>query len=509
MPDDRRELGGVSVLEHGDEDPADGTHPWHSGSIWVLILLSGGILWLRPITSSLWLDELVTWWVVKDSLGDALHRAYAYQGQSVIYYPIEWLVRHAGHSEWFLRLPSLLAMGLAAYVLYRLTLRLTDRETARLSVLVFAVWPDVVFEASNARPYALATLMTVAATWALVRWLDRGRASSMLLYIVLAASVAYAHVLFALVLPCHLLYALARQREDDPRVPRPRIILAFVGIAVVDLGLVVQLAALASRRGALTLPSILSVTWLASLLMPAAVVVAIVLGSVLAWWAGHHVSIRPATIESSTAILVLSGMLIPVVTLAALAIFTPLRLVETRYTMASAPFAAVFCAGVIRSLHPRQVRWFVCICLAILAIVGLTTPSKRLDEWRWAADRSNALTDADTAVLIRGGLVESADVSWFNDPERASYLMAPMSYYPFEGDIVPLPYNFTDESKAYVNAKLAALPPSVDRIVVVCGALGVNLEKYIQGRLEATGWTLIDESGQGQLLVVEWTGPIT
>jgi uncharacterized membrane protein len=509
MPDDRRELGGVSVLEHRDEDPADGAHHWHSGSIWALILLGGGILWLRPITSSLWLDELVTWWVVKDSLGDALHRAYAYQGQSIIYYPMEWLVRHAGHAEWFLRLPSLLAMGLAAYLLYRLSLRLADRETARLSVLVFAVWPDVVFEASNARPYALATLLTVAATWALVRWLDRGRAASMLLYVVLAASVAYAHVLFALVLPCHLLYALARQREDDPRVRRPRIALAFVGIAVLDLGLVVQLAALASRRGALTLPSILSVTWLASLLVPAAVVVAIVLGSVLAWRAGHHVSIRPAKIERSTAILVLSGMLIPVLTLAAFAIFTPLHLVETRYTMASAPFAAVFCAGVIRSLQPRQVRWFVCICLAILAIVGLTTPSKRLDEWRWAAVRSNELADADTVVLIRAGLIESSDVSWFDDRERESYLMSPMSYYWFEGAISPLPYDLSQQTKAFVNSELAGVPASVDKIVVVSGATGINLESYIEGRLEATGWVLTDESGLGQMLVVGWTRSAT
>lgn len=505
MPDDRREPGGLSVIDRRDEDSADGPSVFHARSIWALVLISGGVLWLRPITSSLWLDELVTWWVVKDSLGDALHRAYAYQGQSLIYYPVEWVVRHAGHSEWFLRLPSLLAMGLAAFFLYRLAVRLADRETARLAVLVFAVWPDVVFEASNARPYALAMLATVASTWALVRWFDRGNASSMLLYIVLAASVAYAHVLFGLVLPCHLIYALARRREDASRVTRRGIVVAFVGIAVLDVGLVVLLAALLSRRGALTLPSILSVTWLASLFVPAAVVVAIVLGSVLAWWARHHLFVKPAMIERSSAILVLSGMLIPVLMLAALAVFTPIRLVETRYTMAAAPFAAAFCAGVIRALEPRQVRWFVCVCLAIFAIVGLTTPSKRLDEWRWAADRSNELADQDSAVLIRAGLIESSDVSWFGDQERAGYLMSPTSYYTFEGDVLPLPYDLTQETKAFVNAELTAVPASVDRIVVVSGATGINLESYIEGRLEGTGWVLTNENGLGQMLVAEWT----
>jgi hypothetical protein len=508
MQEQRRAAGDVSVIERST-DRSDETDAFHVRSIWALILISGGILWLRPITSSLWLDELVTWWVIKDSLADAFHRAYAYQGQSVLYYPLEWLVRHAGHAEWFLRLPSLLAMAVAAFLLYRLTIRLADRETARLAVLVFVVWPDVVFEASNARPYALATLATVASTWALVRWLDRGNLLSAAVYVVLAASVAYAHVLFALVLPCHLIYGLAREREDVGGVSRRRVVFAFVLIAVLDLGLIVQVSALMSRRNALTLASIMSVQWLADLFVPASIVAGVVLGGVVAWWAGHQVSVRKPAVEGSTAILVISGMLIPILALAALALLTPLRLVETRYTMASAPFAVLFCAGVIRALRPRQVRWFICICVAILSIVALTAPSKRLDEWRSAAERSNALADDHTVVLIRPGLVESADVSWFDDPERANYLMSPTSYYPFNGDILPLPYDFTDESKAFVNREMAALPPSVDRVVVVCGALGVNLEKYLQGRLEATGWVLASEIGYGQLLVIEWTRAVS
>ena len=42
-------------------------------------------LWLLPLSSSLWLDETLTWWVIKDGAGHAIGRAFTYQ-QSPLYY---------------------------------------------------------------------------------------------------------------------------------------------------------------------------------------------------------------------------------------------------------------------------------------------------------------------------------------------------------------------------------------------------------------------------------------
>jgi hypothetical protein len=503
MPDDRH-APGASLAERQEVNRGEEVDTFHARSLWAFIFLIGGILWLSPIASSLWLDELVTWWVVKDSLAETFHRAYIYQGQSVIYYPLEWAVRHVGHSEWFLRLPSLLAMTIAAFVLYRLTRRLADRGTARIAILVFVLWPDVVFEASNARPYALATLATVVSTWALVRWLDRGTTSSSALYVLLGAAVAYAHILFALVLPCHILYALMRSREETAPTQLWRIVGVFGAIGLLDLALIVQLVQLASRRASLTLPSILSIEWLASLLVPAAVVVGVVLGGIMAWWAGYRLSVRPVSVDRSTTVLITSGMLIPVLVLAGLAVFTPLKLVETRYTMAAAPFGAVFCAGVIRALHPYRLRWFVCITLALFSLVALKSTSKRGDDWRWGSEQADRLASPETAVLIRPGLVESADVSWFDDPERASYLMAPTSYYSFVGMVEPIPFDQTSSTATFLVSELDALPPTVDRIVVVNGARGGTIDSYLAGRLEATGWVLEAAAMHEEMAVAEW-----
>jgi len=112
--------------------------------------LSGEVLWLRPIGSSFWEDELVTWWVIDGSFREMLHRSYALLGQGALYYPLAWLVRHVSDKEWVLRLPSVIAL-VGAYLLFLLATRLLDRELGRLAVLVFVLWPGIAFEASNAR----------------------------------------------------------------------------------------------------------------------------------------------------------------------------------------------------------------------------------------------------------------------------------------------------------------------------------------------------------------------
>jgi hypothetical protein len=115
----------------------------HARLIWIAAIVGASSLWLYPMASSLWLDELVTWWVIKDSLGDTIHRAYAFQGQTVVYYVFEWLLRHLSSQEWVLRAPSFIALVAAAYVLFRLAERMLDREFARLSVLLFVLCPAV------------------------------------------------------------------------------------------------------------------------------------------------------------------------------------------------------------------------------------------------------------------------------------------------------------------------------------------------------------------------------
>lgn len=120
-------------------------------------------LWIVPLGSSLSLDEFGTWWASDGGLGEILSRARLFP-QSVPYVVIVFLERALGGSgEISLRVPSLLAAGLAAYVLYRLGAELVDRETGLLAAGIFVGFRPIAFAAGDARPYAFAVLAATGA----------------------------------------------------------------------------------------------------------------------------------------------------------------------------------------------------------------------------------------------------------------------------------------------------------------------------------------------------------
>ena len=118
-------------------------HPVSSGPDWIffaaLLAVAIPILWLVPAGFSYWRDETGTVWNIKTDLATAL--ASRWIGQSAAYVVTVWTaVTLGGSREFVARIPSLAAMGGAAYLLYRIGLRLFDRGTTLLAVLVFVCW---------------------------------------------------------------------------------------------------------------------------------------------------------------------------------------------------------------------------------------------------------------------------------------------------------------------------------------------------------------------------------
>ena len=110
----------------------------HARFLWAVVALLAVGLWLWPMRSSLWTDELGTWWVIKDGFGDAIDRAMTFHGQSPLFYVLLGRRRHVvGRSEVALRLPSLLAAAGAAAITFVLVRRLANDEAARLTTVAF------------------------------------------------------------------------------------------------------------------------------------------------------------------------------------------------------------------------------------------------------------------------------------------------------------------------------------------------------------------------------------
>ena len=134
-----------------------------------LLLLS--IFVLRFLTSSFWLDETMTYWVIKNSFVDAVHRSIHFQGPGPLHYLVAWMFKTLlGSSEPAIRLPSLLAFVALCSVFYKLTCLVFDRRLALLSVAVMLSLSGIAEVAIVARTYSLSLLIITLSSLMLVRW---------------------------------------------------------------------------------------------------------------------------------------------------------------------------------------------------------------------------------------------------------------------------------------------------------------------------------------------------
>ncbi len=74
-------------LSHHSENHQDSNE-----RLW--IIAAGAIvviqIWFGMISTSFWLDETGTWWIVKDGAAEAMRRSLFWSGQSPLFYLIEW-----------------------------------------------------------------------------------------------------------------------------------------------------------------------------------------------------------------------------------------------------------------------------------------------------------------------------------------------------------------------------------------------------------------------------------
>ncbi|MBD0323310.1 MAG: glycosyltransferase family 39 protein [Aldersonia sp.] len=139
---------------------------WLAFAVGVVAFLIGVVGSWRP---SFWYDEAATVFSAGRPLPDLLRLLRHQDAVHGLYYlSMNGWFRLAGSSEFAARLPSALAVGVAAAGVAVLATMLGDRRTAVYSGLVFAILPRVTWAAVEAREFALPT---AAATWLTVLFL--------------------------------------------------------------------------------------------------------------------------------------------------------------------------------------------------------------------------------------------------------------------------------------------------------------------------------------------------
>lgn len=177
-------------------------------------LVSGVALW-RP---SAWFDEAATAVAVRlppsglvRLLGevDLVHAVYY-----VVLVPWSWL---AGTAPWALRVPSAVAVGVAAAGVVVLGRRLGSPRLGLLAGVVFLLLPRVTWMGTEARSSALVSALVVWWTVALLRALDRATPTAWAGYAVLGTLAVLVFAFAALVLVAHAVTLVWSRRGPPPR----------------------------------------------------------------------------------------------------------------------------------------------------------------------------------------------------------------------------------------------------------------------------------------------------
>jgi mannosyltransferase len=433
-------------------------------SLAAIVVIAAIRLWILPLDSSFWLDECGTVWAISGGPGDIFRRSLLLL-QSPLYCLISWMATvPAGLSETALRLPSLIAICAAAFLLYRLGCELFDHETALLSVPIFMSVPAVAFAGVDARPYAAALVAVIVAMKALVTWLETRRLRHAVAYAIAAALTIHFQLLFTYMLAIHAVYAVFRMRSVGRPDWRQIAIAGGIGSLVLS-PLLMHFRKLLFEREELSYNGPASI--LAQLFAYSGMMVAVFLIAGIA----VAVAFEPRCLRSKVAverhalILCLLWMAGPVILLFAASRLTGVNVFVGRYLIAAAPGLALMLAHFIRGIDPAWCRYLAAgVCLIVATVFNFNMSPRSGEDWRSASRAANlaasSAASSDVPLLLYSGLLETASLTKIDQPEHRGYMSLPLAAYSVNAPVIVLPYDASDRS---VNHLRSAHAPSLHK----------------------------------------------
>jgi len=308
---------------------------------------------------------------------DAVHGAY--------YIVSHFVILIGGAAETAVRLPSVLATAVAAAVLAALGTGLAGQRAGIAAGLLFAVAPPVAADAQNARPFALATALTLITCYRFVRFAETGRRRDATWYAVALATAGWFDILTLLVVLANAVTLLCTPAW------RPRL-RGFLG-AVAAGGLAT------APLIWLDLSQVRQVAWERP---PGPAALGVLIALVMAG-AAVFVRARPGhrrTGPAALTTLAAPWLLLPPAVLAVAAQITPMW--ELRYLLFCLPAAALLVVAAASMLPLRYCAAVLAVILAAtLAAQPLVRPAVATDDLRAVAVLLSKRAQPGDAVVFR------------------------------------------------------------------------------------------------------------
>ena len=408
--------------------------------IYALALTLAISTWFVAIRAPLWLDETISFFVIKGGFSEILSR----QGwPGVPAYPyLLWLwAKAVGTGEIALRISSVLAMLGAVYLLYRSARELFDSDVAVIAAILFCLHPIITSESIDVRPYSFAALAITSSIFVLARLRHNDSNWLAALFGLSAAFIVYFQLLFVVILPALVLCFFA-VKAGAPKILWRQFRVALLTFALAFLPVVPGLRYMFHTSGVHVYAEAPAFWQLRGTLAPARLALCLA-ATLLIAGAARRLDLR--SLREGRAILFCGSLaLVPILSLYFVSMGTSIHIFLDRYCIVAVPGIALCWAWVVGLINSRSLRLLFCtVLVAVTAYHSFTSPSSRVHNYTWkyaleAAER-NASRD-NSPVLICSDLPESDHMPMpVGAAIKDSALFSPLSYYPLSVPVVPLP----------------------------------------------------------------------
>jgi mannosyltransferase len=412
-------------------------------------------LWFLAIRAPLWLDETHSFFVIKAGFAEIMPR----QGLHVhpVYPYLLWLWSKAmGTGEVALRIPSILAMLGAAYLLYRAAQELFGREVAVIVAIIFCIHPIIIFESIDVRPYGFAALAINASILALVSLRHSDSNWLAALFGFAAACIGHFLFLFTVILPALAVSFIAVKAGDRKTAWRQGGV-AVAAFALVFWPVISVLRFMFQTRGTHVFddaPKLSALGWtLAPGWLPGIVAVAILVA-----WATRRLDLRSG-VEGWRILFCASLALIPILILYGVSVETSIHVFVFRYRLVAIPGIALCWGLIVSRIDSSALRSLLCVAVvASVAYWYFTSPLSRHHgyTWKYALETAEKNASADNApVLVCSDFPEADSLPMpVGEAVKDSGLFAPLTYYKLSVPVVGLPRALNGEAMGIVSTFL-------------------------------------------------------
>ena len=445
MQDSRHDSGLTLEESNANASPADAAR--FSPVFYPLLLAASVSVWFFAIRAPLWLDETSSYWEIAKGFWEIPAR----QGISFAAHAyILWAFsRVLGTGEIALRVPELLAMATAVYLLFLAAREMFDRDIAWITVVIFCLHPTVVFAAIDVRPYAFAALAITGAILCLIRLRHSQSMILAALFGASAACITYFQLLFSVIL-LPLLWCFIVLKIHDRKVAWRQLGIALAVFSLMLIPVISRFNLMFHVGRALVFEPPPAFGELAFTIAPLWLLFTYAVFLVIS--AVTEKGRKAAATLDWRILLCLSLGLFPLLVLYILSVTTPLEVFVDRYRLVAVPGLALAWGMLVSVLHSRRLRLIFCVTLVSLTLfLYQHSPYSKQHgyTWKYALQfaEKNAAADGATVVLCSDFPQSDSLPMPQGDDVKDDAMFTPLSYYKISVPVVGLPRGLNDEAK--------------------------------------------------------------